>query len=87
MFWAEALKKAGKDDVDAVIKAWEGLTYEGPAGTWYMRPCDHQAQIPVWVAEMVKESKFFKHAFVGEPKMIPPKDIEITCEETGCRMK
>ena len=87
MFWAEALKKAGKDDVDAVIKAWEGLTYEGPAGTWYMRPCDHQAQIPVWVAEMVKESKFFKHAFVGKPKMIPAKNIEITCEETGCKMK
>jgi len=87
MFWAEAIKKAGKDNVDAVIKAWEGLTYEGPAGTWYMRPCDHQAQIPVWIAEMVKESKFFKHAFVGEPKMIPAKDIEITCEETGCKMK
>jgi branched-chain amino acid transport system substrate-binding protein len=87
MFWAEALKKAGKDDVDAVIKAWEGLTYEGPAGTWYMRPCDHQAQIPVWIAEMVKESKFFKHAFVGKPKMIPAKNIEITCEETGCKMK
>jgi branched-chain amino acid transport system substrate-binding protein len=86
-FWAEALKKAGKDDVNAVINAWEGLTYEGPAGTWYMRPCDHQAQIPVWIAEMVKDSKFFKHAFVGEPKMILPKDIEITCEETGCKMK
>ena len=87
MFWAEAVKKAGKDDVDAVIKAWEGLTYEGPAGTYYMRPCDHQAQIPVWIAEMVKDSKFFKHAFVGEPTMIPAKDIEITCEETGCKMK
>lgn len=87
MFWAEAIKKAGKDDVDAVIRAWEGLTYEGPAGAWYMRPCDHQAQLPVWVAEMVKESKFFKHAFVGKPTMIPPKDIEITCEQTGCRMR
>jgi len=87
MFWAEAVKKAGKDDVNAVIRAWEGLTYEGPAGTWYMRPCDHQAQLPVWVAEMVKDSKFFKHAFVGTPTMIPAKDIKITCEETGCRMK
>jgi hypothetical protein len=36
---------------------------------------------------MVKDSKFFKHAFVGEPTMIPAKDIEITCEETGCKMK
>ncbi|UCF73585.1 MAG: ABC transporter substrate-binding protein [Deltaproteobacteria bacterium] len=87
MFWAEALKKAGKDDTNAVIKAWEGLTYEGPAGTWYMRPCDHQAQIPVWVAIMVKDSEFYKHAFVGKPTMIPAKDIEITCEETGCKMK
>ena len=87
MFWAEAIKKAGKDDADAVIKAWEGLTYEGPAGTWYMRPCDHQAQLPVWVAVMVKDSEFYKHAFVGKPTMIPAKDIEITCEETGCKMK
>ena len=87
MFWAEAIKKAGTDDVDAVIKAWEGLTYEGPAGVWYMRPCDHQAQLPVWVAEMVKDSKFFNHAFVGAPTMIPAKDIEIPCEATGCKMK
>jgi len=87
MFWAEAIKKAGKDDVDAVIRAWEGLTYEGPAGAWYMRPCDHQAQIPVWVAEMVKDSQFFNHAFVGAPTMIPAKDIEIPCEATGCKMK
>jgi len=87
MFWAEAVKKAGKDDVDAVIKAWEGLTYDGPAGKYYMRPCDHQAQIPVWIAEMVKDNKFFKHAFVGVPTEIPAKDIEITCEQTGCKMK
>jgi len=87
MFWAEALKKAGKDNVDAVIQAWEGLTYEGPAGVWYMRPCDHQAQLPVWIAEMVKDSKFFKHAFVGMPTMILAKDIEIPCEKTGCNMK
>ena len=33
LFWAEAVKKAGKTDVAAVIKAWEGLTYDGPAGT------------------------------------------------------
>jgi len=31
MFWAEALKKAGTDDVNAVIKAWEGLSYKGTA--------------------------------------------------------
>jgi branched-chain amino acid transport system substrate-binding protein len=86
MFWAEAVKKAGKTDVDAVIKAWEGLTYDGPAGTWVMRACDHQAQVPYWAAEIVKENKFFKHAFVGAPTMIPAKDVEVACDQTGCKM-
>lgn len=84
MFWAKAVKTAGKDDVDAVRKAWEGLTYEGPAGKWYMRPCDHQAQVPIWIAEIVKDNPFYKHAYVGEPTMIPAKDIEVPCAETGC---
>ncbi|MBW2636158.1 MAG: ABC transporter substrate-binding protein [Deltaproteobacteria bacterium] len=84
MFWAAAVKKAGTFDVDAVIKAWEGLTYDSIAGPWYMRPCDHQAQVPMWMAEIVADNEYFKHAYVGVPKMIPAKDIEVPCEETGC---
>ena len=84
MFWAEAVKAAGKDDVDAVRKAWEGLTYEGPAGRWYMRPCDHQAQVPIWIAEVVKDNPFYKHAYVGPATKIPANDIEVPCSKTGC---
>ncbi len=84
MFWAEAVKKAGTDDVEAVIKAWEGLTYDGPAGKWYMRPCDHQAQVPIWMAEIVSDNPYFPHAYVGEAIMIPAEDVEVPCEETGC---
>lgn len=84
MFWAEAIKKAGTDDVDAVIKAWEGLTYNGPAGEWVMRACDHQAQVPIWMAEIVAKSEFFKHAFEGPATAIPAKDIEVPCDKTGC---
>lgn len=84
MFWAAAVKKAGTTDVNAVIKAWEGLTFESLAGEIYMRPCDHQVQCPVWIGEIVKESEFFKHAFVGVPTAIPAKDVEVPCEETGC---
>ncbi|MCP4577711.1 MAG: ABC transporter substrate-binding protein [Deltaproteobacteria bacterium] len=84
MFWAKAVEKAGTDDVDAVRKAWEGLSYDGPSGTWYMRPCDHQAQVPIWIAEIVKENPFYKHAYVGTPTMIPAKDIAVPCAETGC---
>ena len=87
MFWAEALKKAGTDDVSAVIKAWEGLSYKGAGGTMVMRACDHQALVPIWIAEIVPQSKFMKLPYVGEPIMIPAKDIEVPCEETGCKMK
>ncbi len=87
MFWAEALKKAGTDDVSAVIKAWEGLSYKGTGGTMVMRACDHQALVPIWIAEIVPQSKFMKLPYVGEPIMIPAKDIEVPCEETGCKMK
>jgi branched-chain amino acid transport system substrate-binding protein len=86
MFWAEAVKKAGSADVAAVIKAWEGLSFDGPAGLWTMRACDHQAQTPYWALEVVKDSKFFKHAFVGPAKEIPAKDVEVPCAETGCKM-
>lgn len=87
MFWAEAVKKAGTTDIAAVIKAWEGLSYDGPAGVWTMRACDHQAQVPYWYVEIVKNNKFYKeHAFEGPAGMIPAKDIEVPCAETGCKM-
>jgi branched-chain amino acid transport system substrate-binding protein len=87
MFWAEAVKKAGTTDVNAVIKAWENLSYDGPAGKWTMRACDHQAQVPYWYVEIVKNNKYFKHAFEGPATMIPAKDVEVPCAETGCKMK
>lgn len=87
MFWAEALKKAGSDDVNAVIKAWEGLSFKGTCGTWTMRACDHQAQVPIWIAEIMPTSKFLKLPYVGEPTMISAREIEVPCEETGCKGK
>lgn len=85
MFWAEALKKAGNDKVDDVIKAWEGLTYDGPAGKWTMRACDHQVQQPLWTAEIVAKNPYFGHAFVGPAKMVAPERISVPCEQTGCK--
>ena len=87
MFWAAAVKKAQTaTDVDAVIKAWENVSYDGPAGVWTMRACDHQAQLPFWTAEIVRNNKFFKHAFVGPATMVPAKEVEVPCAETGCKM-
>jgi branched-chain amino acid transport system substrate-binding protein len=87
MFWAEAVKKAGTTDVNGVIKAWEGLSFEGPAGVWTMRACDHQAQVPFWYFEIVKKNPYFKHAFESPATMIPAKSVEVPCAETGCNMK
>jgi len=87
MFWAEAVKKAGTTDVEAVIKAWEGLSYDGPAGVWTMRACDHQVQVPLWYTEIVKKTKYFNHAFEAPAGMAPAKSVEVPCEETGCKMK
>jgi len=87
MFWAEAVKKAGTTDVAAVIKAWEGLSYDGPAGVWTMRACDHQAQVPYWYTEIVAKNKYFKHAFEAPKGMSTAKSVEVPCAETGCKMK
>jgi branched-chain amino acid transport system substrate-binding protein len=87
MFWAEAVKKAGKAEVGDVIKAWEGLSYDGPAGVWTMRACDHQVQMPFWYTEIVPKTKFFNHAFEAPAGMADAKSVEVPCEETGCKMK
>ncbi|MGC8494481.1 MAG: ABC transporter substrate-binding protein [Syntrophobacteraceae bacterium] len=87
MFWANAVKKAGSTNVNAVIKAWEGLTYNGPAGVYTMRACDHQAQVPFWYATIVQKNPYFKHAFVGPATMIPAASVSVPCDQTGCNMK
>jgi len=76
----------GKDDVEAVVKAWEGLKYNGVAGDIVMRPCDHQGLRAVWLAEVVKKSEFYDHPFIGNATMIPAKDVETPAKETGCSL-
>lgn len=85
MFWAEAVKKAGSAKVSDVIKAWEGLSYDGPAGTWTMRACDHQVQQPIWIAPVVAKNPFFKHAYVGPASMVAADKINVPCAKTGCK--
>jgi branched-chain amino acid transport system substrate-binding protein len=87
MFWAEAVKKATSTDVAAVINAWEGLSYDGPAGVWTMRACDHQTQLPLWFTEIVKKNKFFEFAFEKYVGMTTAKSVEVPCAQTGCKMK
>ena len=83
MFWAEAVKKAGSTDVDEVIEAWEGLSYDGPAGRWTMRASDHQALVPIWTADIVRDNPFYDYAYPDEAIMLPAEEAAIPVDETG----
>ncbi len=55
----QVMQKAGTaDDVDKIITAWEGSTYDGLSGKFVMRTCDHQAEQPGFVVEAVKDPKY-----------------------------
>ena len=75
---AEGLKKTNGDaSGDAMIPALEGLKFEGPKGTYYLRPEDHVAEQPMNILELVtldpgkdengiNTYKFFKTVYVSE---------------------
>ena len=55
---AQVIQKAGTDDVEKVIDAWEDSSYEGLEGPFFMRKCDHQAVQPGFAVEAVKDPKY-----------------------------
>jgi len=56
---AQVIQKADTaEDVDKVIEAWEGSSYEGLEGPFLMRKCDHQAVQLGFVVEVVKDPKY-----------------------------
>jgi len=54
----QVIQKAGTDDVEKVIEAWEDSPYEGLEGPFFMRKCDHQAVQPGFVVEAAKDPKY-----------------------------
>ncbi len=60
-----ALEATGGDTTDsALIPALEGLTFDGPKGSYTIRAADHQALAPMYVVKLVNvddpEDKFFE---------------------------
>ena len=55
---AQVIQKAGADDVEKVIAAWEDSSYEGLEGPFFMRKCDHQAVQPGFAVEAVKDPRY-----------------------------
>jgi branched-chain amino acid transport system substrate-binding protein len=55
----EGLKKTGGDpDAEKLIAALEGMSFQGPKGTFTFRKEDHQALQPMYVVEMAMNPGF-----------------------------
>jgi len=54
----QVIQKAGSDDVEKVIEAWEDSPYEGLEGPFLMRKCDHQAVQLGFMVEAAKDPKY-----------------------------
>ena len=79
----EAVKKAKTFETEAVIKAFEGMTYEGPLGAITMRKEDHQAQSPVAVGEVVKKTKYYDFPYLKTIMIVQAAEVSATMEERG----
>lgn len=53
----EGIKKAGSTDAGKLIEALEGMSFEGPKGTYTFRKEDHQALQPMYYVEIVKDGE------------------------------
>jgi branched-chain amino acid transport system substrate-binding protein len=83
ILYAEAVKKAGSLDIDKVIKAFEGLKWNGPAGTVTMRAKDHQVLQPMMVGQVVKKTKYYDFPYMKPIQVIPPEQLDYKPEEFG----
>ena len=82
----EGLKKTGGDtDADALIAAWEGMEFEGPKGTVYIRPEDHVAIQDMYVMKLLNvddpDAMFFEllDTIRPEPPCLLPEDLQDRC--------
>lgn len=80
----EGIKKAGTTDVPAVIKAIEGMSYEGPTGTETVRPEDHQVIKDYYLMlgkakGAMKDKNDFAEVISATKAFLPP-------DKTGCKM-
>jgi len=83
MFLFAALKKSQTCETEAVIKAWEGMAYEGLTGKQMMRACDHQILQPALIAEIQEKSALFSFPFPGAPVIVPLDRVAVPLKETG----
>jgi branched-chain amino acid transport system substrate-binding protein len=82
----EGLKATGGDaSATALMAAWEGLEFEGPKGTVYIRPEDHVAIQDMYVMTLTNLDdptfKFFEYVSTmrPEPPCLLPEELKDRC--------
>ena len=82
----EGLKATGGDaSADALISVWEGMEFEGPKGTVYIRPEDHVAIQDMYVLTLLNvddpDALFFEYLGVSrpEPPCLLPEALKDRC--------
>jgi len=80
---------AGDTLPEAIIPVIEGMSFDGPKGTYYIRPSDHQALLPMYVAQLDNlddpEFEFYTllqetSAFDTIPPCLLPEGLAERCE-------
>ena len=77
-------KAEGSTFTEDLIPALEGLSWEGPKGSYYMRPEDHQTLLPMYVVQLTdinNEDQAF-YELVAE---VSPEDTAPPCESGADR--
>ncbi|PWH14438.1 MAG: ABC transporter substrate-binding protein [Anaerolineae bacterium] len=82
----EALKLTGGDvSGAALVKAMEGMTFEGPKGTIYIRPEDHVAIQDMYILKLLNvtdpEANFYEYVETTrpEPPCLLPENLKARC--------
>ncbi len=68
--WANAVKKAGTFETEAVVEALKGLSFKAPQGEIVIDPKTHHATVRCLIAESTQDPNNFK--ILADLGMIPP---------------
>ncbi|MBI5583015.1 MAG: ABC transporter substrate-binding protein [Deltaproteobacteria bacterium] len=87
LWLGEVINLAKSMEAAKIIKAWEGMEYDGLTGKMTMRACDHQVQRAGFVGVMQANHAFrniHNLPFLsGDPIVIPAEKITIPPKDTG----
>jgi branched-chain amino acid transport system substrate-binding protein len=78
-------RTGGKTDADSMIAALEGMEFDGPKGTIYMRPEDHVAIQDMYILKLVNvtdpEFKYYEYVNTTRPQVpcLLPEALQSRC--------